>query len=145
MVQVDRFVARFEEIWSRPDPERFRELWTDDGVLLHPGMREPLPAANVADYVRSLLAVAPDLTLRVERWAARDDSVLIEWTISGGFRGETVRWSGVDRFTLRGERAVEGVAYFDTLPLWARIDPSMQRSAPLEEVAGEVAAGSHSR
>ena len=35
-------------------------------------------------------------------------------------------WDGADRFTLRGDRAVEGVAYFDTLPIWQKVNPSLR-------------------
>jgi hypothetical protein len=135
MSDAERFVERFREIWSEPDPERYRDLWTDDGVLLHPGMEEPLPWHGIADYVRSILEIAPDLRLRVERWAAGEGFVLIEWTITATFRGEAVAWSGVDRFSLDGDRATYGVAYFDTLPLWVRIDPGMDRGSPLEQAA----------
>ena len=135
MSDSERFVERFREIWNDPEPRRYQELWTDDGLLLHPGMKEPLPAEGIADYVRSVLALAPDLRLRVDRWAQGDDFVLIEWTISASFRGEPVEWSGVDRFSLRGDRATYGVAYFDTLPLWAKVDPGMDRGSPLERAA----------
>lgn len=138
MSQAEAFVERFAEIWADPDPERYQELWTEDGNLLHPGMREPLPAARIADYVRSLQKMAPDIRLGVDRWAARADDVLIEWTIRATVGDEEVSWSGVDRFTLSDDRAVEGIAYFDTLPLWAKIDPSMRRklAARASDVGG---------
>jgi hypothetical protein len=42
---------------------------------------------------------------------------------------------GVDRFSLKGDRATYGIAYFDTLQLWARVDPDMDRGSPLEQAA----------
>jgi len=134
MSEPEAFVRKFSEIWADPEPERYQELWTEDGVLLHPGMEEPLSQHKIADYVRQLQKVAPDIRLEVARWAARGDDVLVEWTIRATWQDEEVSWMGVDRFTLRGDRAVEGVAYFDTLPLWARIDPSMRRESSLEQL-----------
>lgn len=82
-----------------------------------------------------MLEIAPDLRLQVDRWAAADDFVLIEWTITATFRDEPVEWSGVDRFSLRGDRATYGIAYFDTLPLRALVDPDLDRASPLEQAA----------
>jgi hypothetical protein len=87
-------------------------------------MEQPMSAAEVPGYIASVQAVMPEIHLEAARWAAAGDDVLIEWTITGTVAGQAVSWSGADRFTLRGEHAVEGVAYFDTLPLWARLDPS---------------------
>jgi uncharacterized protein (TIGR02246 family) len=132
MSQAESFVNRFMEIWANPEPERYPELWTEDGVLLHPGMEEPLPVDQIADYVRALQQLVPNMRLTVDRWAARGDDVLIEWTVNATLQGEETSWKGVDRFTLRGDRAVECVAYFDTLPLRAKLDPSMERDSPVE-------------
>ena len=68
----------------------------------------------------------PDITLAPTRWASRDDTVLIEWTITATFGDERVSWDGADRFTVRGDRAVEGVAYFDTLPIWQKVNPALR-------------------
>ena len=127
MTDAERFVERFAERWSSVDPDRFADLFHVDGTLLHPGMEKAISARQVPAYVARIKSVASDIRLQVKTWAARGDDVLIEWVISATFAGEAVQWAGADRFTLRGDRALEGVAYFDTLPLWARLDPSMQR------------------
>jgi hypothetical protein len=136
----ESFVRRFTRVWSFPEPDEFADLWADGGVLLHPTMARAIPKAEVPDYLRRLKAVAPDIRLEPKAWAARGDQVFIEWTITATRRGaEPTTWDGVDRFTLRGDRAIEGIAYFDTAPLWARIDPSMDRG-DLLDAAGEAAA-----
>jgi ketosteroid isomerase-like protein len=123
---AEQFVARFAELWAAPEPEAYASLWHEDGTLLHPGMEAPIPAAEIPGYVQRLLAALPDITLAPMRWAARGDTVLIEWTITASFRGERVSWNGTDRFTLRDDRAVEGVAYFDTLPIWRKVNPALR-------------------
>jgi hypothetical protein len=122
----ERFVDRFTRLWSAPEPHAYASLWHDDGTLLHPGMEAPISASEIPGYVQRLLDILPDITLAPTRWAANDDTVLIEWTITATFRGEAVSWDGADRFTLRGDRAVEGVAYFDTLPIWQRVNPALR-------------------
>jgi ketosteroid isomerase-like protein len=139
-VQAQAFVARFTELWKDPDPDGYADLWHNGGVLRHPTMGNDLQQEGIPDYVRRLKAIAPDISLSVERWAASEDAVLIEWTLRATFRGESIEVPGVDRFTLRGDRATEGVAYFDTMPLWGAIDPSLAQSESFEERAQAVVA-----
>jgi hypothetical protein len=133
------FVRRFAAVWRSPEPETFAELWADTGTLFHPTMAAPIPHSAIPAYVERIKALVPDISLRVLNWAAIDSGVLIEWEITGSFAGEQLAWRGADRFALRGDRAVEGVAYFDTHALWARIDPSMDRG-PLEHAVSMAAA-----
>jgi len=142
MNDVERFVERFKDRWTNVEPESFADLWDPEGTLLHPGMEKPIPASEVSSYIIRVKSVLPDIRLRVTSWAARGNDVLIEWVISATFASEPVEWAGVDRFTLRGDRAFEGVAYFDTLPLWARIDPSMKRGHMLSSVKDAVGVAS---
>jgi SnoaL-like domain len=136
----ESFLERFTRVWSNPKPDDFADLWAEGGVLLHPTMARAIPKDEIPNYLRRLKAVAPDIRLAPKRWAASGDQVFIEWTITATRRGaEQAEWSGVDRFTLQGDRAIEGIAYFDTAPLWARIDPSMDRGNLLD-AASEAAA-----
>jgi len=121
-------MKRFTELWRAPDPEAYASLWHTEGTLLHPGMAQPIPAAEIPAYVARLVRLLPDITLTPQRWAAQGDVVFVEWTISATVAGEQVSWRGADRFTLRGSKAIEGVAYFDTLPIWARVDPTLRRT-----------------
>jgi SAM-dependent methyltransferase len=110
------FVARFAEAWRNPEPQAFRAFWHDEGRLLHPTMAEPIGADAVPRHIERLMAAIPDVSLRVLRWAIGDEHLFIEWELTGTLGDAPLAVSGVDRFTLRGERAVEGVAYFDTAP-----------------------------
>jgi ketosteroid isomerase-like protein len=142
--QAQAFVERFAELWEDPDPDGYAALWHDGGVLRHPTMTEDLSQEQIPDYMRRLMAFAPDISLSVERWAADGDALLIEWTLHATYEGEVVEVPGVDRFTLRGDRATEGVAYFDTMPLWATIDPSLKQTQSFEERAQAVLAEARS-
>jgi hypothetical protein len=131
------FIDRFTRVWANPQPEAFADLWAEGGVLLHPTMERTIPKDEIPDYVRRLKSIVPDITLRPKRWAASGDDLFIEWTLTmtPPDGTEQVSWDGVDRFTLRGDRAVEGIAYFDTAPIWARLDPSAERGELLEAAA----------
>ncbi len=133
------FVERFARLWSDPDPDGYAGLWHEDGVLRHPTMKEGLPQEGIPDYVRRLKTLAPDVSLAVDRWAASGETVLIEWTLTATVGEEQATIRGTDRFTLRGDRAVEGVAYFDTMPLWARIDPNLAQDEALEDRLASMA------
>lgn len=113
------FVRRLAAVWRTPEPETFAELWAGTGTLFHPTMAAPIPHSAIPAYVERIKALVPDISLRVLSWGPIDSGVLIEWEITGTFRGEQLAWRGADRFTLRGDRAVEGVAYFDTEPAHA--------------------------
>ena len=139
MTNGEQFVEKFAERWRERDPDRFVDLFHEDGTLLHPGMGRPIGRDQVPGYLRRVFSIVPDVRLDVKAWAANDDTVFIAWSMSASVRGQQVQWEGADRFTLKGDRAIYGVAYFDTLPLWVAIDPSMKRGDMLA-VAAEVAA-----
>jgi SnoaL-like domain len=131
------FLEKFTCVWASPEPGAFADLWADGGVLLHPTMGASIPKHDIPDYVRRLKSLVPDITLTPRRWASRGTHLFIEWTISMTPPGEgrQVRWAGVDRFTLDGDRATEGIAYFDTSPIWARMGASPDEGELLDSAA----------
>jgi hypothetical protein len=120
------FVDRFEEAWKQPR-ERFAELFHREGTLFQSGMERPIGRDQIPAQVEAILSLIPDQRIRVERWGAHGDDVFIEWTQMATFRGEPMSWSGNSRFTLRDGLIIEEIAYFDTLPLRALIDPTLKR------------------
>jgi hypothetical protein len=137
--EIEQFVERFTEIWADPDPERFPELFHPDAKLLHPGMSLPLPASEIVGYIAGVKAAAPELHLIPKGWAARGELLYIDWTMYSTVAGEPVQWNGADKCIMRGDRATYIEAFFDTHPLWVRVDPSMARETNLEQAA-QVAA-----
>ncbi len=139
MSNAERFIQAFTERWRQPDPDRLAELWHPEGELLHPGMEEPIGRDQLPGYIARVLSVFPDVRLEPTAWASKGDTILVEWTMTATFRGQQIQWSGADRFTLRGDLAIEGIAYFDSLPLWILIDPSMKRGGFLAAAAPAAA------
>lgn len=135
------FVEKFTRVWADPQPKEFADLWADGGKLLHPTMGESIDKSEIPGYVTRLKSVAPDITLTPKRWAAHGSDLFIEWSITttAPDAEEQVSWDGVDCFTLDGDRATEGIAYFDTSPIWARMDPSLEREGDILEAAAKRA------
>jgi limonene-1,2-epoxide hydrolase len=115
------FVERFERAWSTSNVEELMALLTDDVVLIQPGVPSTTGKAEARKQFSRLLRMIPDLHVAVHRWAARDETVFIEFDLVGTFGGREIRWPAVDRFLLRHDLAVERVSYFDSTPLFVQI------------------------
>lgn len=123
------FVSRFAERWSAPDAERFRDLLHPDTRNLYPGMTEPQGPDGIVDWLQAAIETFPDLKLNVTRWAPAGEGVLIEFEASALVAGRRLAWQGADRFSLRGDRCVEGRSYFDTRPLADALTAATQTQA----------------
>jgi predicted ester cyclase len=118
------FVDRFAAHWAEPKPEDFRDLMPPDTSNYYPGMTEPQGPEGVLAWLISALQAFPDIALRIARWAVDQDAVLIELEGSATVNGRQLRWGAADRFTLIGDRCVEGRSYFDTRPLMEALQPT---------------------
>jgi hypothetical protein len=123
------------ENWQNPDPEKFKEFYAPNAIMINPGFERPLRPHELAGYYTDLKAQIPDLQLHLETWAASPGLLFCEWTATGTFNGKPMRLGVVDRFTLKDMRAVEGVAYFDALALRALADPALASFADLSASA----------
>jgi len=128
--ETERFLERFKECWGIP--ARFAALYHPEAAIRSPVFRRPVRGSEVADAVARTRSLLPDVRLDVRDWAARGDVLFIEWEITATVAGEPFGWPGLSRFTLRDGRAIEELVCFDTLPLWARLDPTMSRPGLLE-------------
>jgi ketosteroid isomerase-like protein len=122
MADAQAFVDDWHRVWRDRGGHAYAELLHEDCVLYPPMgavTREQLP-----QFVDSLLAIWPDHRIEATRWAATSDGglihVLMEWVATGTLPGGPIELRGVDRYTLRGGKAVEGVSYFDPRPLLER-------------------------
>jgi ketosteroid isomerase-like protein len=115
------FVDRFESAWATSNPDRLAELLADDVVLIQPTMPVARGKAAAREGFARLLRMVPDLHVVVHGWAERDDTVFIEFTLTGTFGGKEVAWPAVDRITLRDGLIAERVSYFDSVPVNAQM------------------------
>jgi SnoaL-like domain len=139
MADAERFMQRYMEVWPSFDADRLEEAIDPEATIHHSGMVEPIRGTEEPDYVRAIKALMPDITLEVANWAASDDVVFIEYEMSGTVSGQALNWTGIGRFKLRGERAIDAIGRWDNLELLARIDPTVEVTAFAEAAARLVA------
>lgn len=129
MTAPNAFVAGFADFWRAPSPQGLQGLLHHDVRLVQPlsPPRHGLPAAQ-REFTR-LLGLLPDLHAEVDRWSQSGDVLFIEFRLIARIGNEVVEWPAVDRFLLRGEKAVERVSYFDSVPLLTKLlkHPSIWR------------------
>ncbi len=123
------FVDRFAAHWADPKPEEFRDLLHPRTSNFYPGMAEPQGTEGIIAWLSNAVQMFPDIALHVTRWAVDRDAVMIELDGSATVNGRKLHWGAADRFTLSGDRCIEGRSYFDTRPLME----ALQAPAPATE------------
>lgn len=111
----EAFVDKFIDFWTAPSPERLGEILHPDVVLTQP-LAAPmygLPAAE--EEFRRIWKWLPDLRADVDRWSGDDTLVFVEFRLYAHVDDRRIEWPNVDRFILRGEKAIARMNYFDPL------------------------------
>ena len=117
MRSAEEFVEAFARYWQAPSLDGLDGILAEGVVLRQPlGPTSRGLAAAKRAFSRIFTAI-PDLHAEVDRWAATDDGVLIEFRLIGSVGGRPIEWPVVDRFVLEGGMGVERVGYFDPIPL----------------------------
>ena len=139
MTDAERFMQHYMAIWPSFDAERLEEAIDPEATIHHSGMVNPIRGTEEPDYVRAIKALMPDIELEVASWAANGDVVFIEYEMRGTLAGQALIWTGIGRFKLRGERAIDAIGRWDNLDLLAQIDPDVSATAFAETAASMVA------
>lgn len=129
-MDYEKFVEKFTTAWAAKDPKMLAGIFAPGATVKQPPVRDAFTAEQVEEYFTQVFAAMPDMRLEPTGWAARNETVFIEWTITtpSPAGDETVSWSGVDRFHVRDDGfVVDEAVYYDSLPLWEAMDPSMRR------------------
>ncbi len=125
---------------TEQEVRRFLEEWTDSwkssshrSKILHPGggiqypgeesRYDPDTEGKRTDAVRQ---IAPDLRMRLLRWAETGGVLFGEWELSCTIGGRSLKFVGVNRFDLEGDRAREGRAFIDRLELLEFAEPDRE-------------------
>lgn len=141
MTDAERFMQRYMEVWPSFDADRLDEAIDPEATIHHSGMTAPIRGVDEPDYVRGIKSLMPDIGLEVVSWAADGDVVFVEYRMSATLAGRSLSWTGIGRFKLRGERAIDAIGRWDNLELLAQIDPTVSATAFAEAAAGLVAEG----
>jgi hypothetical protein len=116
------FIEAYLDNWRKTPPD-LREVFLPEGRLLPPGRTEPLDVAGAQRLVEGTRAAIPDVSLRIVNWAEREGQMFIEWEMAGTVGGKRVRWSGINRNTLRSSKSIDAVSYWDRHGLVEQLDP----------------------
>ena len=120
MPDAERFMERLIPWWLKIDPATVREFFHPDGrIRWLPNIRRPITPAQLQRVFERITQALPDIRIECRHWAARGDIVFAEVRIGATLAGQPLEWGAIDRFRLRGERAIEQVAYLDVEPLRA--------------------------
>lgn len=139
MTDAERFMQHYMEVWPSFDADRLDLAIDPEATIHHSGMATPIRGADEPDYVRGIKSLMPDIGLEVASWAANGDVVFVEYRMSATLAGRSLSWTGIGRFRLRGERAVDAIGRWDNLELLAQIDPTISATAFAEAAAALVA------
>lgn len=125
------FLAAFTQVWKEPTGQRLAALFTDDAAIQHPGMDAPVHGRPAIEaYFERLVQRLPDARLQPLATSASRDRVFIHWQMQASIDGDLSCWEGIDRFDLRGDRAVHGLACFDPAQIGAPIaERSVERTS----------------
>src|SRR2546421_1091263 len=77
------FVDGFQKAWLEPNPPGFRAFWYDQASLSHPTIDQPISADEIPGHIQAFKDAVPDVSLRIIDWAVRQDSLFIEWELTG--------------------------------------------------------------
>lgn len=127
---TDEEVSRFLDTWTTSWVKRYGErepIFHEGGGVRYPGsdgLFDPDSQPAMTDILRK---IAPDLEMRLVNWAVRDDILFGEWTVAATINGRRFAGSGCNRFTLKGDKALEAISYIDRLALVEFLDPSRDR------------------
>lgn len=139
MTNAERFMERYMEVWPSFDADRLEAAVNPEATIHHSGMMRPIRGAEEPDYVRTIKALMPDISLEVANWAASGGVVFVEYEMSGTLAGRSLRWTGIGRFKLDGERLIDAIGRWDNLDLLAQIDSNVSATAFSETAASLVA------
>ena len=107
---VDRFAA----FWSAPDAADVPALVTADVIGWWPGADEPVRGVEAyTQALRDLMALLPDIRLRVAEHAQNGEHVFVRWILRASGRKGVFEISGIDRIRLRDGRVAENIIRFD--------------------------------
>lgn len=116
-LQQTDFVARFEAAWVAGTTEAL-------ATILHPNVHLVQPLAPVLRGRRpalhalgNFLALMPAPRIRIRRWTAADQFVLIEFCFHGAIGRRAVQLDLVDSIELVDGLIFSRTAYFDPAPI----------------------------
>lgn len=112
------------DAWNRHDVETLSSYLSDDIVLIHPGLSEPLRGKdNYIEYDRAFLQSFPDAHIEIVNIINQDELIAFEFIMSGthlgdfkgrAATGKKINFPVVEMTLLRDGKICEVRRYLDT-------------------------------
>jgi steroid delta-isomerase-like uncharacterized protein len=129
--ELQDFIDRYNEAWNAHDVDAIVAMHTDDSVFEnHVTGDLNVGRQQIADAIRGIFAVFPDLSFEGRRQYVRQDLVVQEWTARGTHEGtmtrggievpptgERVEYKGMDVIPIRDGLVARKDVYSDSVTL----------------------------
>lgn len=138
--EIEQFLDTYTSAWEA-DRDWSRKIFHTGGGVRYPGSDElvnPDTPPSMTDLMR---AIAPDLKVRLVAWAERDNILFAEWELTCTLGGRAFELVAVNRFRLKGNRALEATAFVDRMDLVEFLDPARE-PVTLRDLLARAAIGS---
>lgn len=113
--------THFAAFWSDPNPGGPNSRLAPDVIGRWPNGATLRGIDQYNDYLRSVIALMPGVTLEVLEHAINDDLAFIRWRSHGTGLNGPFEMTGVDRLRFRDGRIVENMVFFDTVLFRERV------------------------
>lgn len=113
---------RYVEGWNDHDPEVVMSAFADGGTASDPATDGTISGTEIREWVEETVEAFPDVRFAVDRRAAEDGRLFVEWTMYGTHEGtfeglpptgEAVEISGVDVVEISEEGITTIDGYFN--------------------------------
>ncbi len=126
----ERFLEKYRAFGQKPTKEGHAALFAPDAVIFHPGMTEPMPAAQYVDFIAEGLKRLPEFHLIPTHWAVNGDTIFVEARNTATLSGRSVVWPATYVVTLRGEMVARARAYYDRTEVLMHFEPAVAANRP---------------
>jgi ketosteroid isomerase-like protein len=122
-MDIHDFMTEFEEGWSRPRGgqaflDHFLQFMSDETRMVQPMTPTAVGRQEFAEMFGGTFELIPDLHAEVHGYTAEGDEVgHVDFDLIGTIGRREFRLTCCDRITVRDDKVVERIAYFDPTPM----------------------------
>lgn len=122
--QIERFLNAYTNSW-KPNPDKTNRIFHEGGGVTYAGLRDAIKPDVEMSMTDLFHIVAPDTEVRLLNWAERNDVLFTEWELTCTLDGRSLKIHGVNRFHLKGDRALDSIGIVDRLSIVEFFEPSV--------------------
>ena len=123
--EIERFLRTYTQSWA-PNPDKANRIFHEGGGVEYAGLKEAIQPDVQISMTDLFHAAAPDTTVRLLDWAERDDVLFAEWELTCTLDGRPFKIRGVNRFHLKGDKALDASGFVDRLGLLEFFEPGVR-------------------